>query len=1026
MSAVGITITAQSSGAESALAKLARQATALRASVSALQGQLGQQQRGLNGVAAASQKASQQTDKAARSFNNADRAARKLGGGLSSLKAAAGGLAAAFGLNELAKAADTYTNINNKLRLVTTSTENLSAVNEALFASANRTRSSYESTASLYATMARATRGLGLSQQDMIGVTETLNQGFQVSGATSEDAASGIRQLGQALTGGLLRGEEFNTLSDSAPRLLEALAAGIGKPRSELRKLAEDQKLTSAVVIKALQDQGAVIASEFGRMTPTIAQAGTVLRNNFIKLVGDIDKSTGASRTFSTVIMALANNLPAVGVGLTAVAGIAALAFGSKIVGGIKAATSAVYGFTGAMMKNPIGLIAVGVTTAIAALVAYRDKIKLVADDTKTAADESITLGDVMSGMWSTAKEEVGAFSVWFSEKWAEAKKNQGKETEDMGTSFAGFLQQMGADTAREINAVMGFFQGAYFAITGTWGMLPAAFSDIAVTAGNNLIAGLEAAINRAGQLVKNGPLGGLVGGMIGSGISLGRLDNPNAGASQRTGQAWNAGWQRGQQDHVGNAINGVRAMGERGRRNRGGGGAVSNDRTTPSAAGSGNKDKESESAKKAKEAIDKLTKAREDLNVRMREADYTARELAAAEALGSAGLDRNVRAAQGLAKEIVDLSNKVFDAEKQFEDMKASADLVTESKERLASATNALLAVTQPELAAHQATVAEINNEYAARMKALDATNVTIERRAELVASYEREKAALLAVEAARQQQIRDERAKDQGRRLEDARMGARAVMDPQGANVAQQLVEITRQRDDAMTAIINQGQRGMIDYIGLAREAAIAQQEMENVVKTDQFARIQTAVGEVRNGITTMFQGGKQAMLQYFADLALQFVQAKLMAMAMKTDMASAFSSFGGGGASGGALGAIFGLMKGGGGGAKGGLGGLLGGLMSFLPGRESGGPVSSGKPYVVGEKRPEVFVPRQSGMILPSVPGGGGSSSRTTNNSFGINITVEGGGAGGAQQGQQISTSVERTIRRIIRDENRQKGR
>lgn len=1025
MSAVNVAITGQSSGLESALSRLARQATAFQGSIKGLQGQLSQSQRGFSAVAGASQKASQQTDKAARSFNNANKAAKNLSGGLSSLKAAAGGLAAAFGLNELAKAADTYTNINNKLRLVTTSTENLSAVNEALFASANRTRSSYESTASLYATMARATRGLGLSQQDMIGVTETLNQGFQVSGATSEDAASGIRQLGQALTGGLLRGEEFNTLSDSAPRLLEALAAGIGKPRSELRKLAEDQKLTSAVVIKALQDQGAVIASEFGRMTPTIAQAGTVLRNNFIKLVGDIDKSTGASRTFSTVIMALANNLPAVGVGLTAVAGIAALAFGSKIVGGIKAATSAVYGFTGAMMKNPIGLIAVGVTTAIAALVAYRDKIKLVADDTKTAADESITLGDVMSGMWSTAKEEVGAFSVWFSEKWAEAKKNQGKETEDMGTSFAGFLQQMGADTAREINAVMGFFQGAYFAITGTWGMLPAAFSDIAVTAGNSLIAGLEAAINRAGQLVKNGPLGGLVGGMIGSGISLGRLDNPNAGASQRTGQAWTAGWRRGQQDHVGNAINGVRAMGERGRRSRGAGGSVGTDRSTPSAASAAN-DKEGESAKKAKEEIEKLTKAREELNDRMREADYTARELAAAEALGNAGLNRNVRAASGLALEIVNLSNSVFDAEKRFEDMKESVDLVTEAKDRLASATNDLLAVTNPELAAHRSTVAQIDKEYTSRMTALDAMKLTIERRQELIASYTAERTALLAAEAARQQQVKDERAKDQSRRMEDARMGARAVTDPQGAAVAQQLVEITRQRDDALSAILKQGQAGVVDWMGIVREISIAQKEMENVVRTDQFARIQTAVGEVRNGITTMFQGGKQAMLQYFADLALQFVQAKLMAMAMKTDMASAFSSFGGGGASGGALGAIFGLMKGGGGGAKGGLGGLLGGLMSFLPGRESGGPVSSGKPYVVGEKRPEVFVPRQSGQILPSVPGGGGSSSRTTNNSFGINITVEGGGAGGAQQGQQISTSVERTIRRIIRDENRQKGR
>ena len=38
-----------------------------------------------------------------------------------------------------------------------------------------------------------------------------------------------------------------------------------------------------------------------------------------------------------------------------------------------------------------------------------------------------------------------------------------------------------------------------------------------------------------------------------------------------------------------------------------------------------------------------------------------------------------------------------------------------------------------------------------------------------------------------------------------------------------------------------------------------------------------------------------------------------------------------------------------------------------------REFGGPVTAGQPYIVGEKRPELFVPNQSGYILPSVPDG-----------------------------------------------------
>ncbi len=39
----------------------------------------------------------------------------------------------------------------------------------------------------------------------------------------------------------------------------------------------------------------------------------------------------------------------------------------------------------------------------------------------------------------------------------------------------------------------------------------------------------------------------------------------------------------------------------------------------------------------------------------------------------------------------------------------------------------------------------------------------------------------------------------------------------------------------------------------------------------------------------------------------------------------------------------------------------------------GREKGGPVSAGTPYIVGEKRPELFIPGQSGTIVPYVPNG-----------------------------------------------------
>lgn len=82
-----------------------------------------------------------------------------------------------------------------------------------------------------------------------------------------------------------------------------------------------------------------------------------------------------------------------------------------------------------------------------------------------------------------------------------------------------------------------------------------------------------------------------------------------------------------------------------------------------------------------------------------------------------------------------------------------------------------------------------------------------------------------------------------------------------------------------------------------------------------------------------------------------------------------------------------ALFGsgpFAQGGGGGGGGLLGGLFGGLFGGF--RASGGPVSGGTPYVVGERGPELFVPNTSGNILPGVPGGSASVSVNVINNSG----------------------------------------
>jgi SLT domain-containing protein len=53
---------------------------------------------------------------------------------------------------------------------------------------------------------------------------------------------------------------------------------------------------------------------------------------------------------------------------------------------------------------------------------------------------------------------------------------------------------------------------------------------------------------------------------------------------------------------------------------------------------------------------------------------------------------------------------------------------------------------------------------------------------------------------------------------------------------------------------------------------------------------------------------------------------------------------------------------------------LGGLIGGALSFGGARANGGPVTAGRAYLVGERGPELIVPRSSGMVVPNDAMGG----------------------------------------------------
>ena len=95
-------------------------------------------------------------------------------------------------LRELIRLADTFTLLQNRIRTVTTTTEELNAVTNELFEIAQRTRANFEGTVEVYTRTALATRELGLSQRETLAFTESLNQAVALSGATTTEVTNAL------------------------------------------------------------------------------------------------------------------------------------------------------------------------------------------------------------------------------------------------------------------------------------------------------------------------------------------------------------------------------------------------------------------------------------------------------------------------------------------------------------------------------------------------------------------------------------------------------------------------------------------------------------------------------------------------------------------------------------------------------------------------------------------------------------------------------------------------------------------
>lgn len=254
-----------------------------------------------NAVNSAMQKTGRSTGKISRDFKSTEKSIEEFSrNGTRALKAFAATVVASLSVRALKNYADEWSGIQNRLKTVTDGTAELTKVTDTLLKSSNDTRSSFESTATLYQRLTQATSDMGFTQERVISLTESLNKSFAVGGANAQEQAGAIRQLAQALASGALRGDEFNSVSEQAPSIMDALVAATGKTKGELRELAAEGKITAEILVQAVEAYAPVVDQLFSKSVQTIDQTNTKISNSFTMLVGRIDEAAGVSASYAS------------------------------------------------------------------------------------------------------------------------------------------------------------------------------------------------------------------------------------------------------------------------------------------------------------------------------------------------------------------------------------------------------------------------------------------------------------------------------------------------------------------------------------------------------------------------------------------------------------------------------------------------------------------------------------------------------------------------------------------------------
>lgn len=260
--------------------------------------------------------------------------------------------------------ADSMTTTRARLDLMNDGLQTTAELQDMIMESANRSRASYQTTADAVAKMGIMAGDAFSSNEELIAFSELINKQFTIAGTSAAGIDAAMLQLTQAMSSGVLRGEELNSVFEQAPTIIQTIADYLGVPIGKIREMAAEGQITSTIVKNAMLASADEINAKFASMPMTFSQVWTIAKNI-------------ALEAFSPVLTLIGQGAQWIYDNWSMIApvfwGVAAAALGYAVALGIQTvatwiATGAAQAFFTTLLTNPLFWIALAIGVVVAAI----------------------------------------------------------------------------------------------------------------------------------------------------------------------------------------------------------------------------------------------------------------------------------------------------------------------------------------------------------------------------------------------------------------------------------------------------------------------------------------------------------------------------------------------------------------------------------------------------------------------------------------------------------------------------------